>query len=194
MDCWEQLYRHLNQEVEISPEAFELLRARFQSRTLWKKEFLFQEQEVCRLISFICQGAMRYYFLARDGEEHTVHFCFENWWMADLTSFFSEKPTVYFYQALEKTYLLTLTLADFRLISEQVPAFEKFFQLKTQRAYQALTRRFVDFQHLSAEEKYQSLLLQHPTVLERVPHYHIASYLGIKPQSLSRLRKRLNQS
>ncbi|MEZ0374550.1 MAG: hypothetical protein ACAI44_36010, partial [Candidatus Sericytochromatia bacterium] len=77
MNCWEQLYHHIAEEVEISPEQFRPLQELFRLRNLKKKEFLFQEHQVCRVISFICQGSMRYYFLAREGEEHIVHFCFE---------------------------------------------------------------------------------------------------------------------
>lgn len=185
----DRLKNHLQREIEISDVEFENLSSLFKSFKLKKKQFLFRQGEVCRYIAFVNQGCLRYYYIDEGGAEHIIYFAIEEWWLADLKSYFSRQPSIYFLEAIEDCELLLLSIDDFEDACRQIPSWEKFYRAKTQKAYSAVTQKFIDFKMLSAEEKYLDLLKRFPEVFQRVPQYLIASYLGVKPQSLSRIKK-----
>lgn len=185
------LFEELSQLVNMTEAEFELFATFLEPRQLNKKEYLFINGEICRWVGFVNKGCLRYYLIDQKGEEHIVYFAVERWWVADLNSFFKQTPTIYNLQALEPTELYLLSLENFQKACAAVPKYEAFYRIKTQRAYSATTERFMDAKSLSAEEKYLKLLATYPDIFRRVPQHYIAAYLGIKPQSLSRIRKKL---
>lgn len=185
------LFEELSQTVGMSEEEFMTFSSYLEPRRLSKKEYLFINGEICRWVGFVNKGCLRYYMIDDKGDEHIVYFAFEKYWVADLNSFFKQKPTLYNLQALEPTELFLLSLQNFKKACSAVPKYEEFYRIKTQRAYSATTERFMDAKALSAEEKYLKLLETYPQIFQRVPQHYIASFIGIKPQSLSRIRKKL---
>ena len=161
---------------------------------LAKNEFLFREGEIDHYLAFVHRGCLRYYLVDRAGDEHTVYFALENWWVGDMDSFFNAKPTLYYLQALEPAHLYALSRENFQHALDTIPAFNEFFKLKTRQSYAVMQRRFVEQNAETAEEKYLRLLRAQPGIFQRVPQYLIASYLGIKPQSLSRIRKKISDA
>lgn len=156
-----------------------------------KKAHLFRAGEVCRNVGFVNKGCLRHYFIDDKGNDHIAYFAFEEWWVGDLQSFYSQKPTVYNLQTLEDCEIFLFTLPDFQKAIHEIPAFNEFILIKHRKSYTATIDRFVNSKSESAEEKYLKLLQKSPEVFQRVPQHYIASYLGIKPQSLSRLRKKI---
>lgn len=155
-----------------------------------KKEHLLVQGDVCNFGIFIIEGCIRYYYL-EDGVEATGNFFFENSWYADIDSFLNGKPSLLYIETLEDCELYYLYKHDFDKLIRDYPVFSMFLPNMMERSIKGLTNRNKAMSMFSIEERYLRLIKDRPKVMERVPLKYVASYLGIKPESLSRLRTRL---
>ena len=156
-----------------------------------RKTLLIREGEVCRQAYFIHEGCLRYYYTTPEGEERTGQFFFEGDWYGDFYSFTTGAPADEYIQTLEDCQLLTLDRFALLDLFDRHPVFERWGRLMAEQAFIGLKNRNSVFLNLTPEERYQRLLANRPKVIQRVPQRHIASYLGIHPASLSRIRRRL---
>lgn len=186
----EQLYANLCNFVNLTEEEFDLVLSKFTTRSLKKKEILLSAGQLCQNAFFINQGCLRYYYLM-DGEEKTGQFFFENDWYTDFVSFISGRPSEENIQALENCSLLILARKDLLDLFDQIPAFERFGRLIAEQAVLGIKARNAALINQSPEQRYLRLLKNRPLVVARLPQHYIASYLNIKPESLSRIRKRI---
>jgi CRP-like cAMP-binding protein len=159
--------------------------------TLRKKEFFTVQGEQCRYLAFVNTGCLRAFHTDSKGDEFTMYFAFVNWWTGDKTSFYSDTPSRFSVQALEETEIFRADKKKWEEALDKIPAFEKWYRIKTRKSYEATQQKIIDTQTASAEEKYLKLLKNAPEIVQRIPQHYIASYLGIKPQSLSRIRKNI---
>ncbi|RZJ54454.1 MAG: Crp/Fnr family transcriptional regulator, partial [Flavobacterium sp.] len=155
-----------------------------------KKEHLLLEGDVCNFGVFIVEGCIRYYYL-EDGVESTGNFFFENSWYADIDSFLNAKPSLLYIETLEDCVMYFLYKHDFDKLIRDYPVFANFLPNMMERSIRGLTRRNKAMSTISIEERYLRFIKDRPKVIERIPLKYIASYLGIKPESLSRLRTRI---
>jgi CRP-like cAMP-binding protein len=183
---------HIDRRVSLTDEQYERVRAFFVPRKLRKRQFLLQEGEVCRQLCFVLDGCLRAYTVDRKGEEHIIQFAISDWWVSDLQSFLSGAPATYTIDALEDSDLLLLDRSARDALLEAVPPMERFFRLLQEANYVATHRRIADSLSVSAEDRYLNFMKVYPALVEHVPLGDIASYLGITPQSLSRIRKDLS--
>lgn len=158
-----------------------------------KKEHLLVQGDVCNFGIFIIEGCIRYYYL-EDGVEATGNFFFENSWYADIESFLNGKPSLLYIETLEDCELYYLYKHDFDKLIRDYPVFSMFLPNMMERSIKGLTNRNKAMLTFSIEERYLRFIKDRPKVMERVPLKYVASYLGIKPESLSRLRTRLTLS
>jgi CRP-like cAMP-binding protein len=173
----------------IPNDDFELVKEAFVPKRIRKRQYLLQEGDVCKYLSFIVKGAMRQYSVDARGNEHIVRFGIENWWMADRESFELSTPTVYNIDALEDTEVLQITHTNLTALKQAVPAVNNLTMALDKRSYIAAQKRLTAAISLTAEERYQYLFKNHPIFFQRFPQAMIASYLGISPETLSRIRK-----
>jgi CRP-like cAMP-binding protein len=139
---------------------------------------------------FVVSGCVRTYTTDAQGREHNLAFSTEGWWCTDSASFFEGGRATLALHALEDTSLLSLSLPDLEYLCIQVPKFERFFRLLSQKGYQLLERRLVAMLRLTAEARFLRFHRQYPRLLHRVAQKHIAAYLGITPEFLSMLRRK----
>jgi CRP/FNR family transcriptional regulator, anaerobic regulatory protein len=189
---YDQLASYLSRFINLSDRELESFTKEMVLKKLKKKEIYFREGEISRQVAFINKGCLRYYYLV-NGEEHTGQFFFENSFYTDYESFLSGQPSRQNIDALEKTELLLMSKIDLYQFYETNPKFERFGRLMAENAYLGLRKRNNELLNLTPEERYQMLLKERPKVMERIPQHYIASYLGIKPESLSRIRKRISK-
>jgi len=156
-----------------------------------KNEQIVFEGKVCRTLYFVEKGLMHTFVIDKKGEFNTVQFGFEGYWIGDMFSFFSGKPAIFNVESLESTKLFAMKYSDFEKACKQIPKFESFFRILVQNGYLSALQRIAKSFSDDAEERYLSLTKQQPYLQQRVPQYLVASYLGIKPQSLSRIRRNL---
>jgi len=184
------IYQHFNRMVPLTEAEFAPLAAAFTPRTLRKKELLLLPGEVCRHISFVTQGVLRSFTTDAKGHEVIDQFALEGWWIADLYSFLTQEPATYAIEALETAQVLQLEQPVAQHLLDTMPKFERYFRLLMQNNYIATHRRLALALGRTAEEKYDALLATTPGIMQRVPQHLIASYLGITPEFLSRIRSR----
>ena len=152
---------------------------------------MFHQGEVCRYEAFVIKGACKLYYSDLKGADHILYFAFKDWWVGDVASFSTQEPAAMSAQALEETYILTVNAQRKEALFAQVPQLERMFRVITQRTLSVLQKRFFLTMSGGARERYSQLIERYPTIEQLVPQYQIASYLGILPESLSRLKKQL---
>ncbi|HET8865489.1 MAG TPA: Crp/Fnr family transcriptional regulator [Gracilimonas sp.] len=190
---YELLKESIQEHASLTDEEWELCRNNFRPKRMLKRQFLLQEGDVCRELAFVEKGALYSYTVDSSGSKHVIRFAFEGWWMANLLSFFTGKPTRLHIEVLENSELLVLDRKNHDKLLEEIPAYERYHRIIVQNAYVALQQRVENALGLTAEEKYERLLEESPAFLNRVPLNLVASYLGVSPETLSRVRGNFNR-
>jgi CRP-like cAMP-binding protein len=185
---FELLLQSIKEKISISKEEFDFCKTLFIPKKLRKKQYLLQEGDVCRYTAFVEKGILRTFSVDEKGNEPILQFSMEGWWIADLYSFLTEEFSQYNIEALEDCELLLITKENWEILLDKVPAFERYFRLLIQNNLIATQRRLMSSLSESAEEKYTKLINNFPGCIQRVPQHMIASYLGITPETLSRIR------
>jgi len=161
----------------------------FDQVRLKRNQFFLKEGQVCKTLGFVESGLLVYYRLAENGQEIVADFAQENEWVCQYQSFINSVPSALFIKAVEPCVIHTITLDNLNRLYSAIPGFEKLAKQLIEAAFMQMVNRQLEFQHLRAEERYERMLLVYPSVAQRVPQYYIASFLGIAPPSLSRIRK-----
>ncbi|NBC25150.1 MAG: cyclic nucleotide-binding domain-containing protein [Bacteroidetes bacterium] len=161
-----------------------------QIKRVKKKDLLLREGQVCRELGFINHGVFRMYYLA-DGKEINTHFSFENDFVVNYQSFLQATPSRYFIQSLEDAEIVTFNLKALQNGYSESKNWERFGRIMAEQSYKMTTNRVEGFMFMDAEERYMQMMKNSPHFLERIPLYHLASYLGIERESLSRLRRKI---
>lgn len=156
-----------------------------------RKTLLSQEDEHCKYVYFLVKGSAYSYIVNDQGDKHAIQFALEGYWITDQYSFFSNRPGIYSIETLEPTEALVVNKENFEKICQSSHMFEHFFRILIQNAFVALQYRLARTNSTDAEHRYLEFSQLHPEFVQRIPQYLIATYLGIKPQSLSRIRKEL---
>ena len=185
------LFQSFNRLIHLPVDTYLELEKRLVRKTLKEKEFLIQEGQIIKYLPFINQGLMVNYRLDDSGEQHVLQIRWTGLWLGDLYSFFSRQPTNFNIMAYQPTELLMINHETFEFITRETPIYERYFRIGIQEAYVETLNQIFKLHSQSAEERYLNLIQNVPTLLDDIPHYLIASYLNVKPQSLSRIRKNL---
>jgi CRP-like cAMP-binding protein len=190
------LIQSINEKIPhpLSGEEEEIVIKHFTPRKLLKKQYLLQEGDVCRYIAFVEKGIVKSFTVDEKGNDHIFQFAMEGWVISDLYSFITEEPATFNIDALENSRLLLLTNESQQQLMEKVPKILYYFYILTRGAYVALQKRLINKISLSPKENYTNLIQTYPNIIQRVPQHMIASYLGITPETLSRIRSRSNKS
>lgn len=169
-------------------EAFSLL---VFEKSTDKKVILAEQGTICNHVYFVIAGSAYSYITDPKGNKHALQFALENYWISDLYSFFSGRKAIFTVETLEPCKLIVLSKENFQLACKTIPIFNCFFRILIQNAYVNLQYRIAKANSEEAETRYTEFSRQYPQFMQRIPQYLIASYLGIKPQSLSRIRKEM---
>lgn len=186
----EQFRIQVEKLVRISDQEWETFQKTLKPLELKRHEVFLEQGKVCRHMAFIVKGYVRFYFLA-GGTEVTKEFSFENSFCGSYASFITGKPSRFSVKAMEDVTLLLFTREQLLKMVERSPAFSKFLLFSVENLFVRKENREASFLLDTPEEKYQNLLREHKEMLQRVPLKYIASYLGISPETLSRVRARL---
>jgi len=188
---FELLLKSVEERISISKEEFDFCKTLFIPKKLRKKQYLLQEGDVCRYTAFVEKGMLRTFTVDEKGNEPILQFSMEGWWIADLYSFLTDEPSQYNIEAMEECELLLITKENWDILLKKVPAFEHYFRILIQNNLIATQRRLMSSLSETAEEKYTKLINNFPGCVQRVPQHMIASYLGITPETLSRVRSQM---
>lgn len=189
----EALIAYFNRVYLLSETERALFRQAFVPQSYAAKDFLLPQGEVCQKLFFITKGVVRVGLTDQRGEEITVYFQAENSFVTDYESFLRNSGAHFFIQALEDTAVLMVDRYGLRQLYEQTPGGNIIGRVMAEELFIATNQRLLSFYTQSPEERYRALLSTYPGLANRVPQGYIASYVGVKPQSLSRIKRRFQQ-
>jgi CRP/FNR family transcriptional regulator, cyclic AMP receptor protein len=182
---------HVSRTCPFTADELRIFNSLLAVKTVKKKTHLLQPGEICTFEAYINKGCVRNYYIDEHGSEVILQFAIEDWWSSDIGSFHEQRPSNMFIETLEDCELLILTVESKEELLSRVPKFERVFRIMVQRNLTALQNRLMNTIALNAEEKYLDFTRRYPTIAQRVPQHHIASFLGISPEFLSKVRGRI---
>ena len=180
--------------MALNGEEVEYLKQVFRERKIRRRQFILQEGDVCRFNTFVVDGCFKMYMVDDDGKTHNLQFAIENWWIGDLGSFHSGKPSKLYIEALEPSTILQINKKDQLKLFTDYPKFNRIFRVMTENAFIGMQRRVLQNISSTAEERYLDFRDRYPQLFNRISNVQIASYLGVTPEFLSTIRKRLTNS
>jgi len=184
----EKLRAFFERQFPVTDEQFEFIKTQFIPKKVKKGEFLLREGDMTRYSIFVASGCLRTYTIDDTGKEHILQFSPENWWTGDM-SFTSNVRSRCFIDALEDSEVLLTEPSSIQKLNQYIPQSAVHYQAALQKSMEAKNQRIVASLSETAEERYNDFLKKYPSLVQRVPQHMIASYLGISPETLSRIRK-----
>lgn len=188
---YELFFRKFNEKVPATPEEMEVIQTYLMPKKLRKKQYLLQEGDVCKYIAFVTNGMLREYSVDESGKEHIMQFAPEGWTISDLHSFLTGEVAGYNIDALEDSELVLISNTAHAELLKISPKYEIYIRLQLTGAYLAMQKRINSIISLSLEERYTNFTSLYADIVQRVPQHMIASYMGLQPATLSRLRRKI---
>lgn len=188
------LIDYFNKFLPLSEEEMAFVEEIFKERSVKRRQFIQQEGDVCRHNTFVVEGCFKMYLVDPNGKEHNLQFAIENWWIGDIGSFHSEKPSRLYIEAIEHSTILQVKKEDQLKLFVDYPKFNRIFRVLAENAMVSLQNRILQNISSTAEERYLHFLEKYPQLFNRISNVQIASYLGVTPEFLSTIRKKLVKS
>lgn len=185
------LFTFFDNYLPLTVEEQALFETRVVQRKLKRKQLLLQEGFACKYYTFVVKGCFRMYGVDEKGSEHNLQFAAENDWIADIGSFHSEKPSRLFIEAVEPSAVLQIEKQDLYFLYLAMPKLDRIFKVIIEHNFIELQNRVLQNISSTAQQRYLAFLEQYPLLALRLPNTHIASYLGITPEFLSKIRSEL---
>ena len=191
---FEDLFYHIELKVPLTLEDKNLMKTFFTSKSLLKKQYLLEQGEHCKFMTFVSKGLLKSYNLDEKGNEHINLFAWEGWWVSDMISFFSGTSANLNIDAIEDSELLIITLSNYNKLLAEAPVMERYFRILYQNSLLTKEQRLLSSSTETAEQRYKSLIKSQPDLVKRIPQNLLASYLGLVPETISRIKKRQNNA
>lgn len=185
------ILKNICKHIDLTNKEKDFFTSLLEAKRVKKKEFLLKAGEIAKATSFVNEGCLKGYTVDKNGTEHVLQFACRDWWIGDMYSLISGSPGILNIEALADTDVLLLFRKDQQKLFEKVPRFERFFRILLEKSLVAHQQRLINNLSLTAEERYLEFIKKYPAVLEFAPLHTIASYLGITPEFLSKIRARL---
>lgn len=188
------LISYFNQFLPLTEEEEAIVAEVFTERKVRRRQYILQEGDVCKHNTFVVSGCFRMYTVDDKGKEHNLQFAIEQWWIGDIGSFHSEKTSKLYIEALENAIILQCNKEDQLKLFVDYPKFNQIFRVLAENAMVSLQKRILQNISSTAEERYLDFVAHYPHFFNRISNVQIASYLGVTPEFLSTIRKKLSQS
>lgn len=185
------LINHFESYIPLHESEKQLLDGRVTQRRIRRRQVIVQPGFPCQHYSFVVEGCFRLFGVDPKGTEHNIQFAAETNWITDIGSFHSGKPSGLFIEAIEPSLILQIEKQDLYFLYTNMPKLDRIFKVIVENNYVELQNRVLQTISSTAQERYLAFLNQYPTLALRLPNTQIASYLGITPEFLSKIRKNL---
>jgi CRP-like cAMP-binding protein len=186
-----KLLQSIQNIITLSTKEKDIIITLFKEKTYKKGDFFLEEGETCKQVGFVTKGLLRYY-INHDGDDKTYDFAQENNFVCNYESFIPRTPSTKNIQALEDCEILQISYDNLQLFYKSISQAERFGRIVIEQVFIQTLQDLSSFYTDTPELRYEKILRKHPDLLQRMSQYHIASYVGVKPQSLSRIRKRIS--
>lgn len=191
MEDYKNILNNIKRYVALTEEDEKQFCSIVRTTNVKRRQFIVQPNFVCSHQTYVVKGAFRSYFVNDQGIDHTIQFAIEDWFISDFNSYINQTPASLFVEALEDSVVQQIAYNDVETLCDKNPKFERFFRLVAQKSFAFSQRRVLSNLGKSAEERYLEFQELYPSIIQRVPQYALASYLGMSPEFLSKIRKRL---
>lgn len=181
-----ELRRHFEKITPLTDQEFDYILSHFTTKKLKKHQFLIQEGDAVTNDYFVVKGLLKASFISEEGKEHILQFAMKDWWITDFQAYFNQTNATLTIDCIEDVEVLCLSLTNREKLCAELHKIEHFFRRKSNFGYIALQRRILSLLNSNAKERYEQLLLQYPTLFQRISKTLIASYLGVSRETLSR--------
>ena len=185
---YQLLANHIQSRIDVTQDELDFFLAQFKVTKVKKRQFIIQPDFVAKYRNFVVDGAFRAYVIADEGNEHTIQFAVEDWWISDYNSYIYQVPASMFVIALEDSVILQLDYEKEQLLKSSNHKYETFFRIMAERSFAGMQKRIISNLTKTAEERYTEFEEKYPKIAHRVPQYALASFLGMTTQYLSKLR------
>jgi CRP/FNR family transcriptional regulator, anaerobic regulatory protein len=184
----ESIVRHFDKYLPLDDREKEALTSRLVQRQIKRKQYILQEGDICKYFTYVVEGCFKMYGVDNSGAEHNLTFAAEDDWITDIDSLHKERPSKLFIEAIEPCTILQLSKGDLWYLYTNYPKFDRDFRVIIEDKYIELQNRLLQTFSATAYERYESFIEQYPNLANRLPNTQIASYLGITPEFLSKIR------
>lgn len=188
----ELLIENIKDVVPLNETETLLIAQSFKPIELKKKQFLLQKGEYSNHMRFIADGCLKLFDIDDAGNEHVLQFGIKGWWMNDLYAYLTQQPATYYMQAITGSVVLQVHRDRLNELFDQIHMMDRFFRIKTQNGYVALQERTMHAMSKTAEQRYADFVSRYRTIEQQIPQYMVASYLGVTPEHLSSIRKKMS--
>jgi CRP-like cAMP-binding protein len=186
----EQITTYIDKFVKLNDDEKSIFSNSFKEVKVKKRQFIVQPNFTAKHRNYVLKGAFRAYVVADEGQEHTISFAIDDWWITDYNSYISQQPATMFVVALEDSIILQIDYNQEQELKKTNHKFETFFRIIAERGLAFQQRRIISNLTHTAEERYESFISKYPQIVQRVPQYALASYLGMTTEFLSRIRNK----
>lgn len=192
MSEYQNILNNIKRYVSLNKEDEQQFISIIRTTRVKKRQFIVQPNFVCTHQTYVLKGAFRSYFVTNEGLDHTIQFAIEDWFISDFNSYIFQAPASLFVEALEDSVVQQMAYEDMESLCLTNPKFERFGRLVAQKSFAFSQRRVLSNLGKSAEERYIEFLSLYPSIVQRVPQYALASYLGMSAEFLSKIRKKIS--
>ncbi|MEQ9425727.1 MAG: Crp/Fnr family transcriptional regulator [Cyclobacteriaceae bacterium] len=194
MNPSDKLLDNIGRYVNLSEVETEKLLSIVQETRVKRRQFIDQPGYTSLYRNYVLRGAFRSFFIDNNGKEHTVQIAVEDWFVSDFYSYITQTPATLYVEALEDSIILQMRYEDIEPLCREIHNLSEYFRVTTERAFAFSRKRALSNLSKSAEERYLELIERYPNIALRVPQKIIASYLGMSPEFLSKIRKNLTNN
>ena len=191
MTEYEPILNNIKKYVDLNDEDEKQFISIIRKTRVRKRQFIVQPGYVCSHQTYVVTGAFRSYFVNDEGTEHTIQFAIDDWFISDFNSYITQTPAFLYIEALENSLIYQINYNDVEQLCANNQKFEHFFRVVAQKSFAFAQRRVLSNLNKSAEERYLEFQSMYPEIIQRVPQYALASYLGMTPEFLSKIRKKI---
>lgn len=182
-----KLREHIEKIVSLSDEEFLFVLSHFTAKKYKKHQFLIQEGEPVKYHYFVLKGLLKLVYTDDTAKQHIVSFAMEDWWESDFYAYYTQSPATLSLECVEDTEVLCLLLEDYKKLCDELPKMQRFILEKANFGFLGAQRRIISLLTSNAKQRYEQLLKQYPSLIQRVPKSLLAAYLGVSRETLSRL-------
>ncbi|QMU26694.1 Crp/Fnr family transcriptional regulator [Adhaeribacter radiodurans] len=187
---FDNLKQHISKRVSFTEEELHEFCQSFKLVKVKKRQFVVQPEFVPRYRFYVVQGSFRAYVIGDEGQEHTIQFAIDDWWITDYNSYLLQQPASMFIMALEDSTLLQIDYETEQALKQRRHVFETYFRILAEATAAHMARRVITNLTKTAEQRYDTFMERYPQIGSKVPQYALASYLGMTTEYLSRLRNK----
>jgi CRP-like cAMP-binding protein len=180
-------------DISYSQEETDFINSKFKKIILKKGDVLLTPDTFVDKHYYITSGCLRSYFIKKNGKEYTVQFAIKDWWISDYTAYFTSGKSKMSIECIQDATIHEISRQNMELLYTSVPDLQTFFRRKLESAFASFQRRILGYLSQSAQKRYLEFMAGYPNIEKSIKNYHIASYLGITTESLSRIRKNLGE-